>query len=80
MKSKPENFPEADIAYVIERLKKMATKYPSLDQFLVELVKKLDVNGNGVIEFEELATGLKNLGFNLSYQEVYTLMRYFDKD
>lgn len=80
MKSKPESFPEADISYVIERLKKMATKFPSLDDFLIDLVRKLDVNGNGVIEFSELVSGLKNLGFNLSYQEVYTLMRYFDKD
>lgn len=58
----------------------MATKYPSLDEFLVDLIRKLDKNGNGVIEFEELAAGLKELGFNLSYQEIYTLMRYFDKD
>lgn len=80
MKSKPEIFKEADITHIIERLKKLATKYKSLDEFLVDLIRKLDVNGNGVIDFQELTLGLRDLGFNLSYQEIYTLMRYFDKD
>jgi len=42
------------------------------------LLKKLDKNGNGTVEYEELVSGLKDLGFDLSYQEAYTVMRYFD--
>lgn len=51
MKSKPDVFKEADIAYIIERLKNLASKYKSLDEFLIDLIRKLDVNGNGVIDF-----------------------------
>lgn len=32
-----------------------------------------------MIEFEELQIGLKELGFELSLQEQYTLFRHFDK-
>ena len=73
-------FPEADITFVIEKLKKMATNYPTLDNFLVDLLKKMDKNQNGCIEFEELIVGLQELGFTCNYQEAYTLMRYFDTD
>lgn len=80
MKSKPEVFQEADIEYVITKLKQKAAEYKSLDLFLIDLIKKLDKNKNQRIEFEELVEGLKEMGFNLSYQECYTLMRYFDTD
>ena len=58
----------------------MCRNYGCYDDFLVHLVRELDANKNGVIEFEGLCTGMKRLGFDLSYQELYTLMRYFDRD
>lgn len=80
MKSKPEVFKEADIEFVLDRLKKKAKEFKSLDEFLVTLIKKLDKNKNAMVEFEELIEGMRDLGYNLSYQEFYTLMRYFDTD
>ncbi len=80
MKSKPEVFPEANISHVIKKLQSFAAKYKSFDEYLIDLHRKMDKNGNGTIEFEELIIGLRELGFNLSYQEAYTVMRYFDKD
>lgn len=38
----------------------------------------MDKNGNGYIELNELADGFKSIGFNLTYQELHTLMREFD--
>lgn len=45
---------------------------------MVNLIKNIDKNGKGVIDFNDLVVGLKKLGYNLTYQEIYTLMRYFD--
>eukprot|EP00825_Cyclidium_porcatum_P048735 TRINITY_DN8265_c0_g1_i2.p2 TRINITY_DN8265_c0_g1~~TRINITY_DN8265_c0_g1_i2.p2 ORF type:complete len:177 (+),score=24.98 TRINITY_DN8265_c0_g1_i2:117-647(+) len=40
MKSKPEVFKEADIEFVLEKLKKKAREYSSIDEFLIYLIKK----------------------------------------
>lgn len=45
----------------------MASKYPTMEAFLVDLIRRLDKNGSGFIEFEELCAGLKEMDFNLSY-------------
>lgn len=67
MKSKPEVFKEADIEFVLDKLKKKAKEYKSLEDFLVVFVKKLDKNKNAKIEFEELVDGLRDMGYNLTY-------------
>lgn len=80
MATKKMIFKEADISYVLSNLKEKAAGYPSYDQFLIDIVKVLDPTGNGYISFDGLCTGMKALGFNLGYQEQYTLMRHFDTD
>lgn len=42
MKSKPDVFKEADIEKVIEKIKKLASNFKSYDEFLVEVVRKID--------------------------------------
>ena len=37
--------------------------FKTYDEFLISLVKKLDKNKNGFIEFEELSEGLKEFIF-----------------
>ena len=37
----------------------MSKKYKTFDEFLVALVKQLDKNKNGFVEFDELSDGLK---------------------
>ena len=78
MKSKPDVFKESDIEQVVQRIKKLAANYKDYDEFLIDIVRKLDTNQNGFIDFDELYNGLRALGFNFTYQEVYTLQRYFD--
>jgi len=36
-----------------------AKNYKNYDEYAIDLLKKLDKNKNGFIEFEELASGLK---------------------
>ncbi|KRX10772.1 hypothetical protein PPERSA_00942 [Pseudocohnilembus persalinus] len=79
MKSKPHIFKEADISQVIERVKSFARNYPNYNAFLIDLVGKLDQTGRGEISFDELANGMRDLKIYLTYQELYTLMRHFDK-
>ena len=67
MKSKPEVFREADINHVLDRIRQLASKYNSLEEFLVELVRNLDHDQTGTIDFEQFSTGMRNLGFNLTY-------------
>ena len=66
-KSKPDVFVEADISKVLRRLKDFSKGYNSFEDYLIDLIKYLDSNNNGVICFDELVVGLKNLGINLSY-------------
>lgn len=66
-KSKPDVFKSADINTVLLKLRQPANRYPSFNDYLVDLIRKLDKKGYGVINFNELATGLQELGFNLTY-------------
>ena len=67
MKFKPEVFREADIELVLIRLRKFAVKFRNYEDFLINLVKNIDKDNHGFIDFNELVVGLKNLGFNLTY-------------
>jgi len=67
MKSKPEVFKESDIEQVIEKVKKLSSNYKTYDEFLVDLIKKVDKRKNGFVNFEELSTGLADLGYKLTH-------------
>lgn len=44
-------FPESNLDLVIMKIKKQARNYPSLQAYAVDLLKKLDKNDDGVIDF-----------------------------
>ena len=52
-------FPESNIDLVIRKIKQAASKYPSLQAYAVDLLKKLDKNDDGVIGFGEFTQGLR---------------------
>ena len=52
-------FPESNIDLVISKIKKEARRYPSLQAYAVDLLKKLDKNDDGVISFGEFTQGLR---------------------
>lgn len=45
---------------------------------MVDLIAKLDKDGNKLIDFREFADGLRALGINVTHQEQHALMRRFD--
>jgi len=80
MEDNPDLFPEASIENVLRKIKKGATKYRNLQEYVIELIKYLDKNGDGAITFEEFTIGLKSMNIFVSNHEEHTLMRRFDKN
>ena len=60
MKDNSDIFPEAEIANIIEKIKRAASSFSSLQQFAIDLIKKLDPNGQEVIPFKDFIEGVKS--------------------
>lgn len=71
-------FPQASFDIVIEKIKQGAYSYPTLQDYAIALIKKLDKNGDELISFEEFKVGLKEMSIILTDHEVNTLLRVFD--
>ena len=59
MEDNPDQFPEANIENVLRKIKRGATAFKSLQDYVIALIAKLDKNGDGVISFKEFCDGLK---------------------
>lgn len=71
-------FPQASIDAVLEKIKSGAFSYPSLQDYVIALLKKLDKNGDEVISFDEFKDGLNAMKIFLTDHEVNTMLRVFD--
>jgi len=71
-------FPEASAQAIINKIKAPASRYPSLQEYAVDLIAKLDKNGDKFIDYREFAAGLRAMGINITNQEQHSLMRRFD--
>jgi len=43
----------------LKKLKKQSELFKTPEEYLVNLIKHIDKNDNGIIEFEELSIGMK---------------------
>ena len=59
MGDNPDQFPEAALENIICKIKKPSKNYPSLQEYVVDLLARLDKNGDSVLSFGEFAGGLK---------------------
>ena len=59
MSDNPDQFPEACIEFVLSKIKKGGNAYPSLQEYVVDLMRKLDRNNDGFISFAEFTAGLR---------------------
>lgn len=71
-------FPEASVDKVMEKIRKGAYSYPSLQDYAVALIQKLDRNGDEIISFDEFKDGMTSAGIFLTEHEINTLLRAFD--
>jgi Ca2+-binding EF-hand superfamily protein len=78
MEDNGEVFPEASYRSIIAKIKAPAKNYPSLQDYAIDLLHKLDKNGDQFIDFSEFSTGLRSLGINITNHEQHQLMRQFD--
>jgi Ca2+-binding EF-hand superfamily protein len=63
---------------LIEKIKKGAVKYPSLQEYAIELMKVLDVNNDGFVDIDEFSGALKSLNIFCTKHEENALLRRFD--
>lgn len=78
MEDNGEVFPEASYRAIIAKIKAPAKNYPSLQAYAIDLLHKLDKNGDQMIDFSEFSAGLRSLGINITNHEQHQLMRQFD--
>lgn len=71
-------FPEASIEAIVEKIKRGASSYKSLQEYAVHLLTTLDSNNNGYVELKEFAAGLAKINLFLSRHEEHALLRRFD--
>lgn len=60
MEDNPELFPQASIDSIIGKIKRGASAYNSLQDYVIALIAKLDKDNNGVLSFKEFCDGLKS--------------------
>jgi hypothetical protein len=73
-----EVFPRASFDLVINKIKEGAYSHSSLQDYAIDLMRRLDANGDGVISFDEFRDGLQSMSIYLTDHEVNTLLRVFD--
>ena len=78
MEDNAEVFPQASIDVILNKIKAGAYSYPSLQDYAIAMIKKLDTNGDEVISFDEFKVGLQGMNIFLTDHEVNTMLRVFD--
>ena len=58
MEDNPDQFPE-NITNVLNKIKKRSVNFPSLQEYCIDLLARLDTNNDGVIDFAEFTAGLR---------------------
>jgi hypothetical protein len=80
MEDNSEVFPEASLRNIIDKIKAPAKNFPDLQSYVIDLLQKLDKNGDKVIDFEEFTNGLRKLNINVTNHEQHSLMKAFDRN
>ncbi len=65
---------------MLRLIRKGVSKYSSLREYVDVLVSKFDIDGDGMISFDELTEGLKAIDIKISDKEKLALMRELDGD
>jgi len=78
MRERPSTFKTCNVDKILDKLRALAKKYKSNEEFAVAFFKQLDKEGKGFVDFESLHQGVKALDIHMTIQEQYSLMRRFD--
>jgi hypothetical protein len=78
MEDNGEVFPEASYRSIINKIKAPAKDFESLQAYAIDLLGRLDKNGDKFIDFVEFTEGLRELNINVTNHEQHAMMRRFD--
>ena len=78
MEDNADVFPEASIESLLLKIKLGAKNYPSLQDYAINLIKILDKNNDGFVDYQEFSNGLKTLNIFCSKHEEHILLKKFD--
>jgi len=72
-------FPEASNDVILDKIKKGAAKFPSMQEYAIHLMKVLDESNDGFVDIAVFSHNLKSkLNIFCSKQEEHALLRRFD--
>lgn len=80
MEDNSQDFPEASVEHIVQKIVKGASKAGSLQEYAVQLMRVLDKNNDGFVTPEEFAAGLEELNIFTTKHEQHTLLRKFDSN
>jgi len=78
MEDNSDIFLEQNLSAIIDKIKKGASSFGSLQEYAIELMRRLDKNGDGFISFAEFTQGMRGLNIFITNHEEHALMRRFD--
>ena len=78
MEDNGDVFPEADFQSIITKIAAPARNFATMQAYAIDLLQKLDCNGDKVLNFKEFTDGLRRLNINVTNHEEHALMRRFD--
>jgi len=71
-------FPEADLLQVFRKIKKAAAAYNTMQEFAIQLLRKLDPKGTGMCRLDDLFAGLQQMNVFLTSHEQHLVIRKFE--
>ena len=80
MRDNAEIFRDSDCSEVIERIRISGCRYKTLEEYLIDILRKIDPKNNGFVTSEEISEGFKHFGLYLSTQELITLLENLNKN
>lgn len=72
------NAAQVSVDQALKKLASGAETFTSMREYVKFLIKQFDSNNDGIINFEELNSGLRSLGINLNQIEAQALMKKLD--
>lgn len=71
-------FPAASVESIVDKIKRGAGSFPSLQEYAIHLMKVLDKHNAGFVDIVEFSNGLKSLNIFCTKHEEHSLVRKFD--
>ena len=78
MESRPQEFPEANVPSVLRKIVAPESRFGNRQNFLIEMLRRIDSSMGDVIQFKVFVLALKDLGVHLTFQEEASLLRAWD--